>query len=54
MTAVSVMRLQFAEQFRDQFTSERLEYMDAIEDSVRMCVDERYKSGQGPSGDVCI
>ena len=42
--------VQFAEAFRDQFTAERLEYMDEIEDAVRNIVDERYKKGQGPSG----
>jgi hypothetical protein len=42
--------LQFAEEFRDQFTAERLEYMNEIEDAIRNIVDERYKKGQGPSG----
>jgi hypothetical protein len=42
--------LQFAEEFRDQFTAERLEYMNEIEDAIRNTVDERYKRGQGPSG----
>ena len=41
---------QFAEEFRDQFTAERLEYMDEIEDAIRNSVDERYRKGQGPSG----
>ncbi len=61
-------RLQFAEEFRDQFTAERLEctsrlhhlhfryiprrYMDAIEDTIRNSVDERYKKGLGPSGEA--
>jgi hypothetical protein len=41
---------QFAEEFRDQFTAERLEYMDEIEHTIRNSVDERYIKGQGPSG----
>ena len=41
---------QFAEEFRDQFTAERLEYMDEIEHTIRNSVDERYRKGQGPSG----
>jgi hypothetical protein len=45
---------QFAEEFRDQFTSERLEFMDEIEHNIRNCVDERYKRGQGSSGIGCV
>ena len=41
---------QFAEAFRDQFTEERLDFMNEIEDGIRNSVDERYKKGQGPSG----
>ena len=45
---------QFAEEFRDQFTSERLDYMNEIEHNIRSSVDDRYKKGQGPSGRMCI
>ena len=41
---------QFAEAFRDQFTEERLDFMNEMEDGIRNSVDERYKKGQGPSG----
>jgi hypothetical protein len=50
MQVIGDLMLQFAEAFRDQFTEERLDFMNEIEDGIRNSVDERYKKGQGPSG----